>query len=343
MLLSIIIPFYNTQAYISRCIESLYHQGLKESVFEVILVNDGSTDSSMQICESFASDHSNIKIITQHNQGLSVSRNVGINEANGKYICFVDSDDFLAADGLSKVVPYCEEHPDIIRYWCKLVYNDNQPVETAVRGEVTFCGKGFDYIKKYGLETFCWNYLFKKEFLLSNSLSFYPGIKGEDFRFMADVFFKNPTVVSLSHLLYNYMIREGSISTSKNIANKRQWVTDFLDTIIYIKGELKSFRLFDEVLYSKGCSSLQGRMPRLFSLILDANLSKTEFKEIMALCQKEGFLPIEIHHQVFSRKERQLFVICNTIYTYPLFYHLASLLYRKVYAPHIHRYLNRNN
>ncbi len=342
MLLSIIIPFYNSEAYISRCIESLYHQGLNESDFEVILVNDGSTDGSMKICESFTLEHSNIKIITQQNQGLSSSRNVGINESNGIYICFVDSDDFWAANGLSKVVPYCAEQPDIIRFWCKLVYNDIPPVETAVEGDVTFRGQGFDYLKNYGLETFCWNYLYKKKFLLSNRLFFCPGIIGEDFRFMADVFLKNPTVVSLSISLYNYMIREESISTDRNITKKRKWAVDFLGTLSYINGLLAPFQESDEVLYDKCCSSLQSRILLLFSRILAADFSKSEFKEILTLCQKEELLPVVIRHRIFSRKERLSFALCNTLYALPFFYPVARLLYRIVYSPHIYPYLNRN-
>ena len=91
--ISIIVPVYNIEAYVARCLDSLVQQDLKE--IEIIVVNDGSTDNSPEICKSYAKKYPNIKYISQRNQGLSAARNTGISAAKGEYIGFVDGDDFV--------------------------------------------------------------------------------------------------------------------------------------------------------------------------------------------------------------------------------------------------------
>ena len=97
-LISIIIPVYNVESYLNQCLESLKHQTLKD--FEVILVNDGSTDNSLSICKEYSSLLPNCQIIEQKNQGVSVARNTGIQNASGNYFYFMDSDDYLENEAL---------------------------------------------------------------------------------------------------------------------------------------------------------------------------------------------------------------------------------------------------
>lgn len=92
-ILSIIVPVYNVEQYISACLDSLYRQGVDEGLYEVVVVNDGTPDRSMNIVNQYVSEHTNIKIIQQENGGVSVARNNGIKHATGKYITFLDADD----------------------------------------------------------------------------------------------------------------------------------------------------------------------------------------------------------------------------------------------------------
>ena len=91
--ISIIIPIYNTEMYLTRCIESVETQTFKE--WELILIDDGSTDDSLQLCEKFAQKDNRIRVIHTENLGVSMARNLGINEANGKCITFIDADDWV--------------------------------------------------------------------------------------------------------------------------------------------------------------------------------------------------------------------------------------------------------
>ena len=98
--LSIIVPVYNVEKYIHTCVESIFKQGLDDECFEVIIVNDGSTDRSMEMIQDIIIQHQNIIIINQEQQGVSVARNNGIETAQGEYIQFVDADDFLIENSL---------------------------------------------------------------------------------------------------------------------------------------------------------------------------------------------------------------------------------------------------
>lgn len=104
MELSIIIPIYNVEQYVHICLDSIYRQGIDEELFEVILINDGTENRSIEVIADIIYNHSNIKVINQKNQGLSVARNNGIAIANGEYILFVDSDDQLIYNSLKPLI-----------------------------------------------------------------------------------------------------------------------------------------------------------------------------------------------------------------------------------------------
>lgn len=107
MLISFVIPVYNVEKYLSDCLESILNQDCRD--YEILLVDDGSTDSSGNICEEYAGKYSNISVIHQKNGGLSEARNTGIKNAKGKYILFVDSDDYIGKGSLKEIVSYCDE------------------------------------------------------------------------------------------------------------------------------------------------------------------------------------------------------------------------------------------
>ena len=105
-LLSIVVPMYNSELYIEECLASLSNQGLAENQYEIIVINDGSTDNSYAVVERYSAGRSNIRLINQQNAGQSAARNRGIDEAKGKYLCFVDSDDFWILNRMCYVIKY---------------------------------------------------------------------------------------------------------------------------------------------------------------------------------------------------------------------------------------------
>lgn len=104
---SVIIPIFNVEKFLSKCIESILSQSYPN--WELILVNDGSSDKSPQICDTFASKDSRIKVINKSNQGVSKARNSGLDIARGKYICFVDADDIIAPTLFETLLPFTKK------------------------------------------------------------------------------------------------------------------------------------------------------------------------------------------------------------------------------------------
>ena len=116
MELSIIIPMYNAASSIERCLVSTQRQNIAKTDYEVIVINDGSTDNSLEVANGVASRYSNIQLYSQENGGLSRARNAGLDKAKGDYIFFLDSDDSIAENCLEKIISKCKEHNlDILR------------------------------------------------------------------------------------------------------------------------------------------------------------------------------------------------------------------------------------
>lgn len=111
-LISVIVPVYNVEEYLEECLDSIKYQTHKN--IEVILVNDGSTDGSKEICELYCKNDSRFKLINQVNQGLSEARNVGLQESVGEYIFFVDSDDVIKVDILETLLIFMTDNVDIV-------------------------------------------------------------------------------------------------------------------------------------------------------------------------------------------------------------------------------------
>ena len=114
MKFSFIIPVYNVAQYLDECIKSVLRQSYKD--YEIVLVDDGSTDGSEKLCDKYASEYERIRVIHQKNAGVSVSRNVGIQAAKGEYFIFIDSDDVWIGDKLGLLAEKTKEEPDIIAF-----------------------------------------------------------------------------------------------------------------------------------------------------------------------------------------------------------------------------------
>ena len=210
--LSIVVPVYNVEKYIRPCFESIFKQGLDDVDFEVIIVNDGSTDRSMEVIADIIRQHSNIIVINQENQGLSVARNNGIAMAHGEYILMLDSDDLLWGNSLMVLLNIAlKTEADIINADYKQMNNedidlylkkrDNEITPTPIVQIVT--GEDFLY------EQYCrnvWRYIYKREFILCNNLSFIPGIISQDVAFANECFLKaNKCVkVNLPLIIYRW-------------------------------------------------------------------------------------------------------------------------------------------
>lgn len=224
MKLSIVIPVYNVEPFIKSTLDSIYNQKVDEHCFEVIVVNDGTPDNSMEIVKEFAVTHANLMIINQKNQGLSCARNAGMKVAKGEYIWVVDSDDMVTDHSIKEILNEILIHPTVDMF-CFDLYEKrgHNLIPTSLFSKSSYqkyYGKvhsGYFYCRKLptGVSP---KFLFRRVFLKENGLEFTPGIYHEDQDFLIRCYTKAKSVLPLRNIWYIYNIREsGSITSTFKI------------------------------------------------------------------------------------------------------------------------------
>lgn len=217
-LISIIVPTYNVEKYIRTCIESILAQTYRN--IEVIIVNDGSTDQSLEVISDLICSHHNIKVINQKNQGISVARNTGIDAATGKYIAFVDPDDKIMPDFVSSLYQIADRTgADIVRGSFR-DFNGNIPKGWVPDFNVpTDCGTiVLDQFLSSHISSVVWSSIYRLDFINSNHIRFTPGIiLSEDTDFTIRAYMLAKLVATSPEPNYAYRThRQGSVLTTNN-------------------------------------------------------------------------------------------------------------------------------
>ena len=341
--ISVIVPVYNVEEYLSTCLDSLLDQGLSEQEYEIILINDGSKDGSLDICNLYAKAHSNIHVYSQENQGVSMARNLGLSKARGEWVMFVDSDDYLCKESLRYLLSnFCKDEYDGIRFWVRIQSDAKIDKSYSCQGKEYYSDLGYNYIKVFGLDTFCISFLYRRSFLESQGMQFLPFKMGEDFFFASKFLLSNPRICSTSSIVYQYLIHPNSATTSRNKVHARDCayhhleVNDRLLSILDNKG----FAEKEPVIYEKCLKSIQSKMPLIFSRILSSDISLKEFIQIVEQQKIMGILPIGIKDG--SIKSRLSFRLINLLSSFPLFYVPTRFLYSRIFVPIILPRLDRN-
>ena len=211
-LCSIIVPIYNVEALLPRCIDSLIGQQYQN--IEIILVNDGSTDSSEAICREYLNRDSRLKLINKKNGGLSSARNAGLKLSKGEYIFFVDSDDYVTSDFCSVGVDgFLNHSADVVIFGFNNIFVDTNKVikkhcrkSRVISNEEALEGTLIDgYIN-----SLAWNKAYKRE--LFDDIRYPEGMVFEDVGTTYKIFDKANTIYISSNITYNYELRNGSIS-----------------------------------------------------------------------------------------------------------------------------------
>lgn len=238
--LSIIIPCYNVEKYVYACLESCAKQGLLEEEYEIITVNDGSTDNTQSVINEFCSKNPsvNLVVINQKNMGLSAARNVGLKYAKGKYILFLDSDDTFLDNTVSKVLNCaCDEKLDMLWFNHELVNERGMQIElpaTDRKQNVTsnLCS-GIEFLlHEFNHSCMVCMFMFRREFLLQNAICFTEGIYMEDIVFTLTCLKFCERVRYLPITVYSYLIR--SNSTMRDVSKIRKRALDSMQVAALI-------------------------------------------------------------------------------------------------------------
>ena len=217
---SVIVPIYNVEKYLNRCIDSILNQTFTD--FELILVDDGSPDRSGKICDEYAEKDDRVKVIHKQNGGVSAARNTGIDEAVGEYIMFVDSDDYI--DSMMLQVMFSEKSEDVILSGLKYVDMDGNLIKEYKENEFSAIGQNL-FIEEYYIDMNkkCilngpYNKLFKRSIIKENNIKFNESISiCEDGLFVVNFLQHCKTFSNINEAYYNYVqYAQGSLMSKYN-------------------------------------------------------------------------------------------------------------------------------
>lgn len=264
---SIIIPVYNAEEHLKQCIESVINQTHKE--VEIILINDGSTDKSGQICDSYAKQDQRIIVIHKENGGVSSARNEGLKKSTGRYTMFVDSDDWLDTNAVKTLLEIQSENEyEVIMFGS---YRDNLivgKIEEVREGKQSYHSE--DKVKdvlplliKKELMNSLWNKLYKSTLIKDNNITFDESLNiAEDLLFNFHVFLKTKSFYVLDQSFYHYMIRDEESLTKRYNPKK-------YETLMFVNNYMQK-ELSRDLIYIEALQATQHiRIKNIYSCLLD--------------------------------------------------------------------------
>lgn len=320
---SIIVPIYNTEKYLKKCLDSLVNQTLND--IEIILVNDGSTDNSQNIINEYTAKYPDkIKAFTKENGGQASARNLGISQASGEYLAFVDSDDWVEFNMYEELCNKAiKENLDIVCCNEYLVINNEKKKNfnrLIYPNDITN-----NYIIK---ESGPWNKLIKRNLIINNNIWFLENRIYEDLAIIPTLALYTDKIGYIDCYLYNYVIREGS-TMNQTEYNKK------LEDIFVVMEEL-STKLQDnhkeelEFLYIK-------------HLLFDASLRFLQYKEgrnemkKIIFIMKQNF-PNWKNNKYFKQENFKYKLICKALYKNNILFMQIYLIFKKIK----NKYINKN-
>ncbi|MBO4658033.1 MAG: glycosyltransferase [Prevotella sp.] len=217
--LSIIVSVYKVEEYIRDYMESLFRQGLTDDIFELIIINDGTPDHSMDVVADIINAHDNIRVVNQANQGLSVALNVGLGMAKGEYILFNDPDDLLVENSVGPLLAHAmSSKPDVVLAQFVTFADEDVSTPLHVNQEALQSEEktGRDILLKV-LSPYCcykWRALYLRRFLLENNIGFVPGIYFQDIPFIHECYLKARRCLLTNWTIYRYRVRRLGSATN---------------------------------------------------------------------------------------------------------------------------------
>ena len=330
MKLSIIIPVYNVEQYLHSCVQSVITQTYQD--LQVILVNDGSTDSSGVLCDQLAQQDSRIQVVHKTNGGLSDARNAGLRVATGEYVAFLDSDDvYLLNDGLEQLMALAQaEQPDVLLFQAVDVYPHHQTARKAYDVDYMATHSGVEvFAQLVRTQSFnmsaCFQ-LIRRELLEQHQIYFEKGLLSEDIDWSLRLWKYVQRVRAINLPMYGYQHREGSISTTYTIRNLRSYKHIFAKFV-----QLYNERIVDAAteLYWK---TTMGYLAQMYTSCLYAygQIARKDKSEAYAILKRYATL---LEHSISIKSERVVLLkryigLCLTVEVFALYGKIRKMLKR---------------
>ena len=326
--LSYIIPLYNCGEYITTCLDSVLAQGLEQNEYEVIVVNDGSTDNGGEIVARYCQKHNNFRLINKENGGVSSARNRGIDEAKGEYVYFMDADDRLLPDGMRTLRDcYLNKyaHADVISFQIQTEDKNYNPQEWEhIRPhKMYFQGSFLEYGNKYGISWSIYSQIISHKLLIDHNIRSKPYTRAQDVMFMLSLFcVTDARIIATDLNIYRYFIREDSAMRRTDNKHIERTFYGFLDMFIELQ-KMRDVSRYNKTIFEDRMIYCQAEA---FVRVCHASFSYTEIKRMLNDAFKKKFYPIE-------KPISHIHQFINKTYRHPFVVYLFSLLFRYVYVP----------
>ena len=294
--LSIIVPVYNAEKWLRRCVDSLLNQELPSDGYEIILVDDGSKDGSPQICDDYAAAHTGlVHVIHQPNGGVSMARNAALDVAVGDYVIFVDADDYIERNCLKEVVEKARcSNSDILFYRHRVITEQSERIMNSVPSGITereVC-TGEVYVLNGGNMGSIWRGMYPRDVIEKLGLRFYPNITHQDVLFNFQILPFVEKIAFSDVLVYNYVYEGESLTRTKSVEKiKYNIYNDFVVAAEINKYVAKLQSLELQEFYTRHANSmLVSLFYRLF--VNKRSWGKDFCSQCVNLCINRGAYPI---------------------------------------------------
>ncbi len=313
--LSFIIPHYNLpRQLLTRCIDSIISQNMPKDSYEIIIIDDGSQTVPYSLIDIYKTE--NLKIISTRHSGPGGARNRGLDEASGKYIQFIDADDYLQPQALNDCIEILHtERPKILRFKYNICHNDKQHKPVAKKKNIKYGTtiSGAAFMMNNNLSGCPWDYIFERETAIKNNIHFATNVYHEDEEFNTKLHYHATSLIVCNIPVYNYCIRSGSITSNSNSDFEKKRIEDLFSLL----ERLTKFRAqTDEKANPIQKKGLSRKLTMLtVDVILNLFYNKRTAHEIHSLC-KERISPLGLYPlppKSYSLKYRIFRILANNI------------------------------
>jgi len=328
-LISIIIPVYNADKYLSHCIQCIVSQTLTD--FELILVNDGSIDNSLNLCESFAQNDTRIKVFSHKNSGVSKTRNVGLDAAKGRYITFIDADDWIDMDYLEILVNNSPKSDFVVGGHIEEYIDQNKSISEKYDSFYTNeCHKLNKYIQENNFLLKChpWGKLLNREIIENNNIRFNEKLTiGEDFIFVYNYLLACNSFCFIPYEKYHYRINTSpSLSSSLRKYSEYDIFFNILTDIypkLYSKFGIADINYIEDI-YNKFMLPL--KVSSIYSLYVKKEYSRKSRISILSDILKKFSEQIDKNIKIKGKKIKLMLVLWKYKIPIPAIDFILSLI-----------------
>lgn len=342
MTLSILILAYNVENFIELCIKSCLDQDLEPSAYEVIVVNDGSTDQTEEKSRILAQAYPNVQLISQANKGLGGARNTGIKQAKGDYVYLLDADDYIAKQTLGTLIKGLEYHqPDILGFLSKNVVDDRFTSSSSSDVDITSCTvlNGLDFLGSQGYKPEVWWYFIKKSFYLKHNMGFIDKKHVQDAYFTPTLISKAERVVRIPYDVHRYRTSNISITRNRTDAHLKIHLKDLCYAIEQLY-KLRHHLINEGVTHTEALKCLHIKQQRYVFIAITrfmrTSLKPSELKPMLDDFRAIDAYPLHVYLSSLNFKDplnlgisfifNQKFLLYSSVYAFRVYKKLRTAL-----------------